>query len=39
MKKITLSLMTIVSLSSMSFAGGDIAPVPVVVEDNQLSGF
>ncbi len=32
MKKITLSLMTVVAMSSSVFAGGDIAPVPVVAE-------
>ncbi|HID94358.1 MAG TPA: porin family protein [bacterium (Candidatus Stahlbacteria)] len=40
MKKITLSLVSIVALSGLAFAGGDIAPVveePVVVlEDNSV---
>ena len=39
MKKITLSLMTIVSLSSISFAGGDIAPAPVMVDEVDNSSF
>jgi len=33
MKKITLSLVSVIALSSISFAGGDIAPVPVVLEE------
>ena len=40
MKKITISLATIVALSSFGFAGGDIAPVPVVVAaEHDTSGF
>ena len=36
MKKIALSLVTIVGMSSLGFAGGDIIPViPVVVEEDQ----
>ena len=37
MKKITLSLVSVMALSSFSFAGGDIAPMveePIIVEDN-----
>ncbi len=37
MKKITFSLVSVLALSALSFAGGDIAPVveePIIVEDN-----
>ncbi len=37
MKKVTLSLVSIMALSGLAFAGGDIAPVveePIIVEDN-----
>lgn len=37
MKKVTLSLVSILALSGLAFAGGDIAPVveePIIVEDN-----
>jgi len=33
MKKITLSLVSVVALSNLAFAGGDITPVEVVVEE------
>ena len=37
MKKVTLSLVSIMALSGLAFAGGDIVPVveePIIVEDN-----
>ncbi len=39
MKKIVLSLGAIMAMSSMVFAGGDIAPVPVVVEQEETHNF
>jgi len=42
MKKIALSVVAIVGMSSLGFAGGDVAPVAepvVVVEEEGLSGF
>ena len=33
MKKITLSALAVVTMSTFGFAGGDIAPVPVVMEE------
>ena len=37
MKKIALSVVAIVGMSSFGFAGGDIVPVPVVLEEDQSS--
>jgi len=39
MKKITLSLMAMATLSSSVFAGGDVAPIPVVVDTVEKTGF
>jgi len=39
MKKITISVAAIVALSSFGFAGGDIAPAPVMVDEVDNSSF
>ena len=39
MKKITLSALALVALTSFGFAGGDIVPVPVVMEEESASAF
>jgi len=39
MKKITLSLMAVVAMSSYGFAGGDIVPAPMVMDEVDNSSF
>ena len=39
MKKITLSVLAVVAMSSMTYAGGDIAPVPMPMEEVDNSSF
>ena len=39
MKKITLSALAVVTMSSFGFAGGDIVPVPAVMEEESTSAF
>ena len=39
MKKVTLSLMAVMAISSYGFAGGDIVPVPVIMDEVDNSSF